>query len=285
MVIYTLYFQERLMKARSFFSRLLTKMAIILSIVLFLLGCGKANNKQTIVVSPVFNGQVIGCDVNFTHENTDWRYQQFLFFISNLEALTTTGSWIKPELLSSKFQTKSVALIGETCGEENHWQLNFSSDVGISKWQKLRLTIGVPFEVNHINPLTQESPLNLPTMFWGWQKGHKFLRLELASEQDTWLYHLGSMGCKAASPLRAPLAPCLHDNKFTFEVDITRGQNHQAEDKVIVFDVEKLVSGLTLGGESSCQSSPRNESCQQLVSNLQRSNKNGIFKLRKEQSN
>jgi len=149
MVIYTLYFQERLMKARSFFSRLLTKLAIILSMVIFLLGCGKTNDKRTLVVSPVFNEQVIGCDVNFTHENTDWRYQQFLFFISNIEAQTGVGNWIKPELLSSKFQTKTIALVGEKCGEESHWQLNYSSDTDISKWQKLRFTIGVPFKVNH----------------------------------------------------------------------------------------------------------------------------------------
>jgi len=285
MVIYTLYFQERLMKARSFFSRLLTKLAIILSMVIFLLGCGKTNDKRTLVVSPVFNEQLIGCDVNFTHENTDWRYQQFLFFISNIEAQTGVGNWIKPELLSSKFQTKTIALVGEKCGEESHWQLNYSSDTDISKWQKLRFTIGVPFKVNHLNPLTQESPLNLPTMFWGWQKGHKFLRLELVNEQDTWLYHLGSVGCKAASPLRAPSAPCLYDNKFTFEVDLTHSKYNTKEDKVIVFDVEKLVSGLTLDGVSSCQSSPKNESCQQLVNNLQRSNKNGLFKQRKEQSN
>jgi len=278
MVIYTLYFQERLMKARSFFSRLLTELAIILSILFFLFGCSRSEESQSLSFSPTFNDQVLGCEINFKQENNDWRFEQLLFFISKIETMTSAGDWQKPKLLTSKFQTADLALIGEKCGEEHNWQLKFDASFDLSKLQKLRFIIGIPFDVNHLNPLTQVSPLNLPAMFWGWQRGHKFLRLELFNEQDTWLYHLGSMGCKAASPLRAPLEPCLYDNKFTFEMDITHNLKKTNQSKVIVFDIAKLISGLTLTNESSCQSAPENKSCQLLTRNLQQSNKNSIFK-------
>ena len=36
----------------------------------------------------------------------------------------------------------------------------------------------MPWQLNHQNPLTASSPLNISEMFWSWQLGHKFLRFD-----------------------------------------------------------------------------------------------------------
>ena len=43
----------------------------------------------------------------------------------------------------------------------------------------LSFNIGVPFAINHQNPLLQESPLNDSSMFWAWRNGYKFVRWDM----------------------------------------------------------------------------------------------------------
>ena len=82
----------------------------------------------------------------------------------------------------------------------------------------IRLTVGVPFELNHGNPLTAVAPLDRGEMFWNWQSGHKFLRADLALPGHEWSFHLGSTGCSSASALRPPAQPCVQSNEMRVEL-------------------------------------------------------------------
>ncbi len=60
----------------------------------------------------------------------------------------------------------------------------------------VRFMLGVPFEANHQDNALAPSPLNLSAMFWNWQGGYKFLRMDSAtSGTDDFRIHLGSTGC------------------------------------------------------------------------------------------
>ena len=76
----------------------------------------------------------------------------------------------------------------------------------------------VPFALNHANPLTATAPLDRSELFWTWQAGHKFLRVDLLDAGREWSFHLGSTGCSSASALRPPAAPCAQPNVMRVEI-------------------------------------------------------------------
>ena len=98
-------------------------------------------------------------------------------------------------------------------------------------------------------------------MFWVWRSGHKFLRLEIASDNDNWIFHLGSTGCQSVSPVRAPDGPCMNPNQVQIETKLTPSST-------VVFDLSALLNGLSLTQETSCQSEPNNEHCQLLFQRI-----------------
>lgn len=86
----------------------------------------------------------------------------------------------------------------------------------------IEFTLGVPEALNHANPLQANSPLNNSQMFWSWQQGYKFLRIDGRFETgDTksqtapqrWAFHLGSTGCVSSSALRPPGEPCRYSHR------------------------------------------------------------------------
>ncbi len=229
-----------------------------------------------IIFQPTFNNEILNCSRVFIHSNEKWHYTQLQFFISSVELKNNKGEWQKAAFIKSAHQTNKSALLGEHCNPSNenskaNWQLKLDDNIALTNNSHIRFDLGLPFTVNHLNPLTQESPLNIPTMFWGWQKGHKFLRLEMTSNNDNWLFHLGSVGCKAASPLRAPKQACRYHNRYNFELPISKENNK------ITLDLSALLNNLTITEQTSCQSSPNEASCQTLFSNLREKNEHGVF--------
>ena len=152
------------------------------------------------------------------------------------------------------FADEEVVLLGADCSI-NAWQVSFDGKVNAG--DTLYFELGVPFHLNHNNPLTAKAPLNVSEMFWSWQLGHKFLRYD---GDDGFSFHLGSTGCKSASRLRPATEACRYPNTFQFKVDNYR------PDKSIVFDLDALLLGVDK--RESCMSDNANKVCQSLFSNL-----------------
>jgi uncharacterized repeat protein (TIGR04052 family) len=234
-------------------------------------------NDNKVIFQPTFHNTPIHCDSSFTHSNNEWHYTQLQFFISAIEFKHKSSKlWHSAPLLKSPYQTSSIALLGENCdypkrGNKSNWLLTFKKRINLIEVSHIRFMVGLPFSVNHLNPLTQESPLNMPSMFWGWQKGHKFIRFEIASNNDNWLFHLGSVGCKAPSPLRQPKQECRYPNRFTYELPLSEQSNK------INVELPALMKNIVLKQGNSCQSSPDNISCHLLFNNLNKTGNKSIF--------
>ncbi len=124
----------------------------------------------------------------------------------------------------------------------------------------LTLQLGVPFELNHNNPVTQPSPLNVGSMFWTWRLGYKFLRLD----HRDWAFHLGSGGCKSPSSVRAPSSPCQRPNLP--EVRIPLGESTNVR---LLVDLDDYLDGLPVGDAGSCMDGLyQSPFCRQLTSRL-----------------
>lgn len=231
---------------------------------------------QTIKVQLVEEDQVLTCQsaFNANGDNNAWSVEQFQLFLSNIEVTSDQSKWQRLPLAKSAYQNASTVLLGTNCRQQKqqnsakeygHWSIDFNDEIDMSKITAMRFTLGVPFELNHLNPVKQDSPLNLPSMFWVWQTGHKFLRVELTSESDKWLYHLGSTGCKAPSVMRAPASPCRYPNTVDFEVPIAQGNEGLLTMNI---NLSELLKGVEITQDTSCQSEQTNDSCQQLFKNL-----------------
>ena len=93
------------------------------------------------------------------------------------ESHTRSGSQ-----LNRPGRTSSVALLDLAGDPSTPRRLAIDGTVegGAGAYSGIRLTVGVPFELNHANPLAAAAPLDRGEMFWSWQSGHKFLRADLA---------------------------------------------------------------------------------------------------------
>jgi uncharacterized repeat protein (TIGR04052 family) len=214
------------------------------------------------------------------------------FFVSNIELLTGDGKSVPMQLdQDGTWQYKSVALLDfedgtGSCSNGNaatHTEVSGTAPAG--DYVGIRFTLGVPFDLDHIDAASAPSPLNTSAMFWVWQSGYKFLRAEVkivnsplmpvsASQAQAspdsmkrktrssgFPMHLGSTGCSASAVTSTPSAECEHPNRPVIVLS-----KFDAQRDVVVFDLAKLLAGVDItggpGGEGAvCMSSPKSEAC------------------------
>ncbi len=128
------------------------------------------------------------------------------FYVHDVELLDERGVGHPFRLVAREpWQSEQVALLDLAGGAgtpRNEVVRGTSDDAG--KYTGIRFTVGVPFDLNHANPLTAAAPLDRGPLFWTWQSGYKFLRADF----DASSFHLGSTGCSSASALRPPAQAC-----------------------------------------------------------------------------
>ena len=171
---------------------------------LLLLGaCGQWDQAVEIPVVATWNGEPVTCASDGI-ALTDLR-----FYISN-PRLTDADGRAHDVRFATEFawQNDVVALIDLEDGEgacRNGTAATFDRLLGVVRagdYRGLRFTVGVPFRVNHANPLTAGPPLDDPDMHWHWRSGYKFLRVGVANGDDGFWLHAGSAGCEGTVGVR-----------------------------------------------------------------------------------
>jgi uncharacterized repeat protein (TIGR04052 family) len=143
------------------------------------------------------------------------------FYVHAIELLDEHGKPHRVRIAADPpWQSEHVALL-DLAGDPatpRRLQVNGTIEGATGSYSGIRLTVGVPFELNHANPLTAAAPLDRGEMFWNWQSGRKFLRADLAISGREWAFHLGSTGCSSASALRPPAQPCTQPNEMRVQL-------------------------------------------------------------------
>jgi uncharacterized repeat protein (TIGR04052 family) len=155
-------------------------------------------------------------------------------------------------------------------------------------YRGLRFTLGVPFDLNHADATIAPSPLNLTSLFWNWQAGYKFLRIDLATTgrpQDIkagdmprfgdragsnrlgFAIHLGSTMCAADGPTRPP-GTCANPNRPTVEF-----QAFDPDKDVVIADLKSVLEGVDVDVNQAetpagCMSTPTDGDCNPLMRNF-----------------
>lgn len=129
------------------------------------------------------------------------------------------------------------------------------------EYDAVEFRLGVPFERNHGNPLTAPSPLNLPSMFWTWQSGYKFLRVDLGNE---WSFHLGSTGCVSASAVRPPVQACRRPNLARIRLPVRAAYGGS-----VLVDLDALHAEVDIAREGNCMDAfADRHACRRLLDRL-----------------
>lgn len=179
-------------------------------------------------------------------------FDDFRFYVSNIQLLTAEGDAVPFQLeQDGMWQVEDVALLdfenGEAgCSEIGNAALNGEviGMVPMGDYVGLTLDLGVPFELNHLDVTAAPSPLNVAAMWWNWQVGYKFIRVDLmtdATENNAWNIHLGSTGCQSPAGAVPPTERCARPNIATITFD-----EFDFENGVIVADLGTLLTAVPL---------------------------------------
>jgi uncharacterized repeat protein (TIGR04052 family) len=110
----------------------------------------------------------------------------------------------------------------------------------------VRFVLGVPARLDHLEVATAPSPRNLSAMYWGWEAGYTYLRIEGRSrgEPAGFRYHLGATGCAVGASARD--VSCAEVHLAPVALD-----HYDEQKSAIVVDLAALFSRANLDGDAS----------------------------------
>ncbi len=249
---------------------------IVLGISLVLAGCedftsySQAGGEIPVLIKGMNNEK---CPNEIRLAGEQWQIE-YLGFYASYPEIRVDGRWQRMKFRETEWQTPHIALLKlhDSCGgkEASNMRLQLDASKELMKLATaFRFTLGLPFTENHANPLTQPSPLNDSSMFWSWQDGHKFFRVDLRQKENpehTFSYHLGSVGCVSESAVRPPDKSCT----FTNRVNVILPTNQLDYELELAVSLPHLIMQTNIVKSDGCKfEAPDTGICNRLMRNLQ----------------
>lgn len=203
-------------------------------------------------------------------ESTEVSFTEMKLFVSEFELVDADGETHAATLVDDgMWSNGNVALLdfedasGSCSNGTEPVNKMVELEVPPGDYTGVRFTLGVPFTDNHQNAAVADAPLNLTTMFWSWNGGYKFVRIDgrAGSGQDTggFRFHLGSTGCEMEDGTQE-VSSCSTPNRARVELD-----GIDPASSTIAFDLERLFEDTDFtpvdGDSINCQASPMHEVC------------------------
>ncbi|QSQ22161.1 metallo-mystery pair system four-Cys motif protein [Pyxidicoccus parkwayensis] len=181
----------------------------LLPSMLLMQACG-GDSTRTIRFSPQVREQPLSCSTSYPDIGTSRGTIQLLDFKMYLRDITlvrSNGERVAMKLeQDGTWQRDSIALLDfedgtGTCdtGSPQVRREVVGTVADHDDYTGLEFKVGLPPEMNHLDGATAPAPLNAPGMWWSWQGGYKFLRLDVRTEaNESYFFHLGAAGCKGS---------------------------------------------------------------------------------------
>lgn len=183
----------------------------------------------------------------------------FRLYVHDVRLVTEDGDEVALELAQDgRFQHEDLALLdfedGSAGCESGTEVVNVNVRGTVPEdaiFSGVRFRLGVPFALNHADASTAPAPLNFTSMFWSWNGGYKFLRVDARTTglPDGFLIHLGSTGCEGDG--RGNVTSCAQENRAEIALD-----GFDPDVDVIRVDLAELLSQSDVdadaGGQPGC---------------------------------
>jgi uncharacterized repeat protein (TIGR04052 family) len=235
--------------------------------------------KVTIRMAAEVGGRPVSCTETFNDIGTtksSIEFRDFRFYVSNVRLIGADGQQVPVTLAQDGvWQFEDVALLdfedgtGTCSNGTSQTRAVIEGSVPSGAYTGLAFDLGLPFDKNHRDPAAQPSPLNLTRLFWSWNAGYKFMRLDLRTTgmPNGWVIHLGSTGCNGATATTAP-AECTRPNRVPVEVTGFDPATH-----TVVMDIAQLLSTSNVDANQpktavGCMSAPSDPECAPLFDRL-----------------
>jgi uncharacterized repeat protein (TIGR04052 family) len=217
--------------------------------------------------------------------NVDAQLKDFRFYVSNVklvkadgtEAALTLGANDDWNLTSGNSAVTLVDLedaSGSCAGGTAAMNATVKGTVPAGDYVGVKMTLGVPFELNHSDYAAATKPLDSQAMAWSWQSGRKFAKIEVtdpAGTAGTWTaktfnFHLGSTGC-TGNPASGQTVSCSTPNRMDFKL-----ASFNPSTQKIAVDVKALVAGTNItvnqAGAAGCMSGGTDPECLHVFESL-----------------
>ena len=224
---------------------------------------GEEAREITLQFAGRINGVDAACDTVFSGlgtESNDAQIRDFRFYVSNIRLVDGDGNEVPLELeQDGMWQFENVALLDFEdatgfCSDTGNADLNSTvvGTVPAGDYDGVLFDVGVPNELNHIDPNTAEPPLNVLSMHWNWLAGRKFVRFDFlvdALPDFGWNTHLGSQGCtnnedpKLNDPNAPPTQDCTRPQRPAIALD-----SFDPDTNTIVVDAGTLLADADVSG-------------------------------------
>jgi uncharacterized repeat protein (TIGR04052 family) len=217
--------------------------------------------------------------------SVDAQIQDFRFYVSNVKLLKADGSEVALTLGANDDWNltsggNSLTLIdledgtGSCASGTAATNATIKGTVPAGDYVGVKLTMGVPFALNHSDYATATKPLDIQAMAWSWQSGRKFAKIEVtdpAGAAGSWVaktfnFHLGSTGC-TGNPANGETVSCVAPNRMDFKFASFNPTNQK-----IAVDVKALVAGTDItvnqAGAPGCMSGGTDPECLHVFESL-----------------
>ena len=232
----------------------------------------------SIEFAAVVNGTAFACGQTFTGvgtSSTDIVLTDFRFYVSGVELLDASGSaqplelaqdgtWQREDVALLDFEDASTSCVNGTPATNT----TVRGTVPAGNYTGLRFTLGVPEDMNHVDQTTAAAPLDLTALFWSWNGGYKFARMDhtSADQPNGWNVHLGSTGCTPAGDPTVPATSCTNGHRPTITFAVFDWEANE-----VVADYGALVQDSDLSvntNQKGCMSFPGDPDCAPVMNNF-----------------
>jgi len=179
-------------------------------------------------------------------------------------SLEQDGIWQTEDVALLDFEDKTGRCVDGTV--QTNTTVKGTLDAG--EYTGIRFGVGVPFELNHQDVTLASSPLNVTSMFWSWNFGYKFIKLDgVTTGMSGGMYvHVGSTDCETNA--RGVVTSCDHPNRPEIALS-----GFDPASQTVVLDLAALFADvdLDLNAEATaaiCMSEPYDPDCGALFASL-----------------
>ena len=217
------------------------------------------------------NGDAFVCGQSYTGVGTGQTTitpTDFRFYVSDVRLISADGTEQIVELEQGDgWQLDDVALLdfengqGPCVNGTAATNTSVRGTVPAGSYTGIQFTLGVPADLNHADQTIAPAPLDLTALFWSWNGGYKFARMDHVSDAqpEGWNVHLGSTGCQPTGDPTVPATSCANPHRVTVRFD-----DFDWESDEVVADLGALLatSDVSLtSGPKGCMSFPGDPDC------------------------